>query len=224
MQFELTNQPEMLERGEKLPGPELLEDGILREIIGQPEQLGEMSERTEAVVGDLEDVENWHFQAEQYSCTVSIQELIAEQLLDRDVSESAMIEYAKKKGWYDPAEGASKADTGKLLEMMGFEVERAENVTVSDLVESLAAGEKIICAVDNMALQHPECAGLPGRTANHVVQVVAIDFSDPENPQVILNDTGVLNGQGIRHDLDVFMGAWKSGGNFAVTVNKGGAA
>ncbi|MBQ8621401.1 MAG: hypothetical protein IJ422_03705 [Oscillospiraceae bacterium] len=221
MGYEMINPAE---QGETLSQPEVLEEGILREIIGQPEQYGEMPEQTEAVVGDLEDVENWHPQAEQYSCTVSVQELIAEQLLDRDVSESAMIDYAEKMGWYDPAEGASKADTGKLLEMLGFDVERAENVTVSDLVESLSEGEKIICAVDNMALQQPEYAGLPGRTANHVVQVVAIDFSDPENPQVILNDTGVPNGQGIRHDLDVFLAAWKSSGNFAVMVDQGGAA
>ena len=220
MNYELTNIPEEIK--ETVPC-EQLEDGVFREIIGIMEQT-EMPEQTEAVIGDLEDVENWHPQAEAMSCTVSTQELVAEQLLDQDLSESKMIEYARRKGWYDPVEGASKADTGKLLEEMGFEVQRENNMTVADLLEALASGEKVICAVDNLSLACPEAAFLPGRRANHVVQLVAVDFSDPENPQVILNDTGVPNGQGIRHDLDVFMRAWSKGQNFAVTVGKGDAA
>jgi len=78
--------------------------------------------------------------------------------------------------------------------------------------------------VDNMILYDPRFADMPGRVANHAVQLVAIDFSDPENPQAILNDTGVENGRGIRHDLDVFMAAWKTSGNFAVYAGKGDAA
>lgn len=221
MNYELFETPEQPEHISK---PELLEEGVFREIIGRTEQTAELPEQTEAVIGDLEDVENWHVQAEPMSCTVSTQELVAEQLLDQDLSESKMIEYARRKGWYDPVEGASKADTGKLLEEMGFEVQRENHMELQDLLEALASGEKVICAVDNLTLNCPEAAFLPGRKANHVVQLVAVDFSDPENPQVVLNDTGVPNGQGIRHDLDVFMNAWKTGQNFAVTVGKGAAA
>ncbi len=221
MNFELINPPEEIREQN---AAELVEEGILREIIGQTELAGMAPEQTEAIVGDLEDVENWHPQAESMSCAVSVQELIAEQLLDKEISEAAVIDFAEWAGWYDPVEGTAMDNTGNVLEVMGLEVERTYGTTVSDLLQALAEGEKIICAVDNMSLVDPRFAGIPGRKANHAVQLVAIDFSDPENPQVILNDTGVENGQGIRHDLDVFMAAWKTSGNFAAFAGKGDAA
>lgn len=221
MNHELSNFPEKLEQKSQAGQ---LEDGVIREIIGIQEGLPEMPEQTDAVIGDLEDIENWHPQAESMSCAVYVQEMIAEQLLDQEVSEEAVIDFAEQAGWYDPVEGTTLANTGKVLEAMGLEVERDYDGTLSEIMQALADGEKIICAVDNMILQDARFADMPGRVANHAVQLVAIDFSDPENPQAILNDTGVENGQGIRHDLDVFMAAWKTSGNFAVYAGKGEAA
>lgn len=218
MNYEWTNLPEGSEEWNR---PEQLEDGVIREYIGVREMPAQ--EQTEAVIGDLEDTENWHPQSEDMSCAVTVQEMIAEQLLDQEVSEKAVIDFAKQEGWYDPVEGTTLADTGKVLEAMGLEVERTQGATVSDLTQALAEGEKIICGVDNMILHDPRFADMPGRMVNHAVQLVAIDYSDPDNPQAILNDTGVPNGQGIRHDLDVFLAAWKTSGNYAVFAGKGAA-
>ena len=202
---------------------EQLDNGILREYIGIREQQSENQEALETLFGDPEDSENWHMQAEALSCTVSIQELVGEQLLGRDLSEQAMIDHAKSRGWYDPAEGASKANTGKLLEEMGFEVHRADGQTLQDLLEALSEGEKVICGVDTHVLQNADMADLPGRKANHVLQLAAVDFADPEHPQAIVNDMGTPDGKGKRYDLDVFMKAWAAGNHFAVTVGKGAA-
>lgn len=221
MNYELTNLPEILEK--KHPS-EQLENGVIREFIGVRKEVTEMPEQTDAVIGDLEDVENWHPQAESMSCAVSVQEIIAEQLLDKEISEAAVIDYAEQVGWYDPVEGTTLDNTGNVLEAMGLEVERDYDGTISEVMQALAEGEKVICGVDNMILYDPRFADMPGRTANHAVQLVALDFSNPEKPQVILNDTGVPNGQGIRHDLDVFMAAWKTSGNFAVYAGKGDGA
>ena len=221
MDFELTDLPKKQEQTNPI---EKLVDGIIREFIGIEDIFNEKPEQTEAIVGDLEDVENWHPQGEDMSCAVSVQELIAEQLLDQEFSEAAIIDFAEQAGWYDPIEGTTLDNTGNVLEAMGLEVERDYDGTLSEVMQALADGEKVICGVDNMILYDPRFADMPGRVANHAVQLVAIDFSDPENPQVILNDTGVPNGQGIRHDLDVFMAAWKTSGNFAVYAGKGDAA
>lgn len=220
MKYELTDLPE---RPEQWKQAEQIEDGVLREYIGFRERSPEVQEQSDAVLGDLEDLENWHMQAEDLSCTVSIQELVGEQLLGRDLSEGDMITHAQKRGWYDPVEGASKADTGKVLEEMGFEVHRANDQTLQDLLEALAEGEKVICGVDTQVLQNAALAEMPGRKANHVVQLAAIDFSDPEKPQAVVNDMGIPDGKGRRYDLDVFLGAWNAGRNFAVTVGKGAA-
>lgn len=220
MRYELTDPPE---RPGQWNQAEQLEDGVIREYIGVQEKSAQVQEQTETVIGDMEDLENWHMQAEELSCTVSIQELVGEQLLDRDLPEGEMIQHARKQGWYDPMEGASKADTGKVLEEMGFEVHRANDQTLQDLLEALAEDEKVICGVDTLAFQNAELAGMPGRKANHVVQLVAVDFSDVNNPQVILNDMGIPNGRGVRYSLDVFLKAWKAGRNYAVFVGKGDA-
>ena len=110
------------------------------------------------------------------------------------------------------------------MEAVGLRVERSEHLTVSDLAMSLAEGEKVICGVNNMILQEPALADLPGINANHAVEVIGIDYSDPGNPKVILNDPGVENGRGIRHNLDVFMDAWKTSDHFAVIASRREAA
>ena len=204
--------------------PEQPGEYTAKELTELPEGAAELGEQTDAVVGDLEDTENWHPQVESMSCAVSVQEMIAEQLLDQEISEAAVIDFAEQAGWYDPVEGSSLADTGKVLEAMGLEVERDYDASLTDLVQALSEGEKVICGVDNMILFDSRFADMPGRRANHAVQLVALDFSDPEHPQAVLNDTGVPNGQGIRHDLDVFMAAWKTSGNYAVFAGKGEAA
>lgn len=216
MKYELTNLPE--NTMEKVP-VEQPEDGLIREYLGKTE-LPEV-EAVETVIGDLEDTENWHFQAEQTSCVVTTEEMIGEQLLGRDLPEDKLIEFSKTRGWYEPMRGTSLEDTGKILEELGVDVKRGRNFSVSDLVESLTQEQKILCAVDGMMLRDPRLAELPGRTANHAVQLVGIDFSDPNKAQVILNDTFDPNGRGVRYDLDLFLAAWKTSGNFAVMAEKG---
>lgn len=202
----------------------VLESGVVREIIGEMEQPDENLGAVETLFGDPEDAENWHPQTETNSCAIACQEFVAEQLLDQEFSEQKMIEYAQKKGWYEPTEGTPRFDVGNLLEACGLEVERAMYCTVTDLMQALADGEKVICGVNNMILAEPKMADMPGLTGNHAVEFIGIDFSNPRNPQVILNDPGVKNGQAVRHDMDVFMKSWETCNNYAVIAGKGVAA
>ena len=218
MNYEMMFTPEIVQ--EIVPMEEL-EEGVIREQLGRHEETGEWNEAQERVIGNPEEADDhWHVQSEQNSCAVACQEFVAEQLLDREFSEQELIEYAKERDWYNPAEGTSITDIGKLLEAVGLEVERVQGLSIADLAQSLADGEKVICGVNNMILQEPALAELPGITANHAVEVIGIDYSNPAKPQVILNDPGVLNGKGIRHDLDVFLEAWETSNQFAVIADK----
>ncbi len=124
MNYEMMHAPEMLQESGSM---EQLEEGVIRERLGMPEEFTEWNEEQEKVIGNPEEAENhWHVQSEQNSCAVACQEFVAEQLLDRQFSERELIEYAKERGWHDPAEGISITDIGKLLEAMGLEAERAE--------------------------------------------------------------------------------------------------
>ena len=136
------------------------------------------------------------------------------------VSYTHLIQLATERGWYDPATGTPVADVGNILEELGLEVERQNGVTLAELSEMLDNGEKVIVGVNNMVLANPAMANLPGMSANHAVQVIGIDATDPNNIQVILNDPGVENGQGIRHDLNTFLTAWNTSGNYTVSADK----
>ena len=58
----------------------------------------------------------------------------------------------------------------------------------------------------------------PGMGANHAIQVIGVDHTDPENPMVIINDSGVANGQCVSVPADLFMDAWEDSDNFMVTA------
>ena len=51
----------------------------------------------------------------------------------------------------------------------------------------------------------------PADSANHAVEVIGIDYSNPEEPMVILNDSGSPNGCGEMVAMDVFEDAWAAG-------------
>ena len=200
-----------------------LEPGVTLERIGLPLETGESTETAERIWGNPEkDMQCWHEQSEANSCAVCCQEFIAEQLLDREFSETELSEYARGRGWYDPESGTPVNDTGKVLEALGLEVERSWGVELRDLAEELHSGGKIICGVNNMILADPEFARLPGLSANHAVEVIGIDTSDAAQIQVILNDPGRADGKGLRVSADTFQKAWDTSGNFAATVHRGG--
>ncbi len=173
------------------------------------------------IVGDPEaDMESWHMQDGDVSCAVVCQEFVAEELLDREFTEAEFCAYAEEHGWYDPETGTAPNDVGNILESFGLDVERKQGVTLSELSDMLERGKKVICGVNNEVLVHPEWAEMPGVSANHAVQVIGIDSTNPDDIRIILNDPGVPDGRGISHSLNEFMSAWATGGNYTVSVEK----
>lgn len=213
-----------IEQPEKLSDNSLIsqiEEGVFLEHIGEHKEIIEELETGDCIAGNPEeDMDEWHLQTEQNSCAIACQSFVAEQLLDCDFSEKEMINHAKAIGIYDSDTGTAASDAGRLLSGLGLEVEYTYQMSLADLAETLECGDKVICGVSSQILACPELAEIPGIKADHAVQVIGIDATDPENVQVILNDPGVLNGQGIRHDIDTFMKAWQSGSNYAVTVSR----
>jgi len=206
----------------QLEGLVEIEPGVTLEHIGLSPMHEGLQEVSELGAGTPEiDAENWHKQGEKNSCAVACQEFVAEQLLERDFSEQKMIEFATKKGWYDPEVGTTAGDVGKLLESMGLDVERAFHLTLHDLAQELDSGSKLICGVNNMILVKPELADIPGYLANHAVEVIGIEKS-PSDTWVILNDPGIEGGRGVHIRAATFLKAWKTGNNYVVIARKGG--
>lgn len=198
-----------------------LETGVILERAGLSDGR-EQGEATDLAAGTPEtDMENWHKQNEMNSCAVCCQEFIAEQLLGQEFSEEEFARYAEKEGWYDPKTGMAKGDIGNLLEALGLDVERESDLTLADLFGKLEDGDKLICCVNNMVLSNPEYAEIPGILANHAVEVIGIDYSDPEKLSVVLNDSGTEDGKGRIISAETFVKAWETSGRFVVTARKG---
>ena len=214
-------------QGEKLESESLEQIGegvFLEHLKGFFEKMkgsDEGREESETILGNPEkDMETWHMQDSDVSCAVCCQEFVAEQVTGQEFTEQEFCDLAERQGWFDPETGTAPEDVGKILEYMGFDVTRQEGVTVQELAQMLENGEKIIVGVNNMVLMNPELANIPGMSANHAVQVIGMDMSDPKNIQVILNDPGVPNGRGIKHSLDEFEAAWNTGNHFTISAKK----
>lgn len=207
-----SNEPKLLTKD--------LECGVTLEQY-ELKQTGMESRETVEIIGNPEkDMENWHPQTEQNSCAIACQEFVAEQLLQKDLSEEDMIRFAKEQGWYTSETGTPQGHVGDILEALGLETGRESGQTLSNLAEDLQRGRKIICAVNNMILENADYSEIPGLKANHAVEVIGIDIAGPGEAQVILNDSGVENGQGRRISAEAFVRAWNTSRNFAVTAWK----
>ncbi len=171
------------------------------------------------VIGDPEEaMESWHWQETGSSCAVASQEFVLEQLTGREFDESDLRELAEEQGWYSPEGGTPMDDVGNILEHMGLTVERSQGNSIEDLERCLENGGEVIVGVDSSEIwegQDDDFFG-PGMDADHAVQVIGLDYSDPGSPMVILNDPGAANGGGAMLSLDVFMGAWEDSGCFMV--------
>ena len=59
-----------------------------------------------------------------------------------------------------------------------------------------------------------------GVDPNHVVHVLRIDRSDPNNPMVIMNDSGRTDGDERAIPLKQFMDAWGDSGFYAIVTTE----
>ena len=61
---------------------------------------------------------------------------------------------------------------------------------------------------------------IPVVSANHAVEVIGIDETDPRNVKVIVNDPGVADGCGKVVSLDTFNQARDGSGGFMVVAER----
>lgn len=168
-----------------------------------------------SIVGNPADcLDNWHRQETDFSCAIVAQMAEIEEQLNIDLNEADLREIAIEKGWASEGVGTTPDDTGKLMEYMGISVERSYGNGLEDIRACLERGSHPIVGVDADELWngYNEELVVPGRDANHAIQVIGIDESDPDNPMVIINDSGVPNGCGAMVPADMFLNAWDSDG------------
>jgi len=227
--FEPLPEPDPYGLDEPIPGPEPWPDP---EPFPVPEPVA-VDERPhfdpDSFAGEMAgnpaaDLPNWHVQETGYTCAVAAQEFVLDNLTGQDWTEAELAEEARQHGWLD--NGTAPDDMGKLLELHGIGVDRSYGNDIDDLIRELDAGHKINVAVDADEIWEQGehfgddlfDPGIPGMDANHAVQVIGVDTTDPDNAMVILNDSGDPNGQGVMIPAGEFMDAWADSDHYMVAT------
>lgn len=173
-----------------------------------------------AMYGDPDgDASYWQPQTTGFTCAVQAQRGIIEAITGEDVSESQLVYEATLNGWLTDA-GMSPSDVGKLLELHNIPCHSAVDANVGDLIRELAQGNKVIVGVDSGELWGDDfpLEDFVSQSSDHAVWVTKVDFSDPDNPTITINDSGDPDGAGKVYELNDFVDAWKDSGFFYVTT------
>ncbi len=166
------------------------------------------------IFGSFEEVGENPFvkQEGKSSCAVKSQQLILEKF-GIEIPESELATEAEAHGWFDPIEGTSPQDVGKLLENHGIEVNRFTDANVFTLQNELCQGHQVIVSVDSDELWY----GLDRQdAADHALIVSNIDTTDVTNPKVVLTDPGT--GYVQSYPWNHFADAWEDGNCFMVST------
>lgn len=206
--------------------------------IGQDEYIGQdgiyypptydPGSGTEGVTGDVTgNMEHWEFQGPTNECAIYAQLFALEELTGEHYEPDQLVAIAEENGWFH--NGTSMEDMGKLLEHFDLKVEK-DTYNIQEIEDALSEGKQVIVGLDSAEIWQEDrdaqdailedIMGIPGNDADHAVQVIGFDHSDPENPMVVLNDSGHPGGCGEMIPQDVFEGAWEDSGNFAVIASK----
>lgn len=170
----------------------------------------------DAVAGTpAEDMEHWEYQGQTGRCAIYAQKFAIEAITGREIPIEELVAVAEENGWFVPGEneGTVSLNMDKLVEYYGVENEMSFNNDIESLEEALNDGHKVIVSVDSGQIWKGEENDIfsPETTADHAVEVIGIDRTDPENPMVVLNDSGTPNGCGELVPLEVFENAWNAG-------------
>lgn len=173
------------------------------------------------------DQSGWHLQEAPNSCAIACQTDILNSF-GINVSEGQIAKLAEDRGWYDPAIGTPPQALGYVLEAYGIPVTQNYDTSLTTLKDTLDNGEKVMVGLDANEIWAPDkdFSGNPLEQpdAGHAVWVTGIEMKPNGELEVILNDTGQVQGRGARIAMDDFVNAWDDFGRYAAVtdINSGG--
>jgi hypothetical protein len=160
------------------------------------------------------------------NCAVAAETSLINQFVPEGLSLAEANYISMSNGWWQPGSGTSPSEIGNLMDVCGIPNHTVMNADCMDLVQELQNGHGIIVGVNSAELWDQgitgelknwliENLGLDNAAftrADHAVVVTGIDYADPENPLVILNDSGTPDGAGAAYPLEKFVDAWENSG------------
>lgn len=179
------------------------------------------------IIGNpTEDAQFWHQQTSPTSCAVVAQLSVYESITGNDISEAEVCRIAEENGWYDPDAGTKADNVGKILNALGIPTEQHYNATLVEIADALERGDKVIVGLDSQEIWHPETdptTGLPLEqevpNSGHAVWVTGIEEKPDGSVKIILNDSGIPDGQRSEVDAEDFVNAWDDFSNQVVIAH-----
>lgn len=178
----------------------------------------EGGERTGDVYHINDAMEQWHVQDGNMSCAVCSQQFIINEFLDLDVSEAELCKIAQENGWFDPEIGTYPADCDNLLEYFGIDTDMRTGAGYEDIKATLDNGGRVIVGVDSAVLWVEGYGNYPVYGADHAIEVIGVDDSNPNDVRIIINDSGEPGGCGRSVPLREFLEAWEPSGGFMISA------
>ena len=158
-------------------------------------------------------MEIWECQGNTGRCSLYAQMFAIEELTGQDIDIEEFADIAEANGWFSEDGGTPANYCNKMAEYYGLETEVTYENSLSDIAEALNNGEKVLIGIDADEIWHGENDDIYAPDgSNHAVEVIGIDYSDPENPMIILNDSGHEDGCGSMVPYQTFMDAWDDSG------------
>jgi len=158
-----------------------------------------------------EAMEHWEYQGNTNRCALYSQKFVIEELTGQEIDIEEFTRVAEDNGWFD--DGTVALNMDKMLDYYGVDSDMSFHNSINDIENALNDGHKVIVSLDADEIWHGEDHNMfsPFESANHALEVIGIDHTDPANPMVILNDSGSPDGCGEMVPLDVFTDAWEDG-------------
>ncbi len=179
------------------------------------EQFDPSQTNMDQVVGTpTADEHCWEYQGESGPCAIYAQVMAYEGMTGQDVDPQQMIDVATENGWYNGS-GTSMEDMDKILNYLGAETETGMGGDIDDLQECLENGGRIVVAIDGNEIWYGNTETFAPNDPNHAVEVIGIDYSG-EEPMIIINDSGTIDGHAIMVPESQFMDAWEDSGRYYV--------
>ena len=187
-------------------------------VCGESQVAGQFDTTTDPslVTGvPADDMQLWEYQGNTGRCAIYAQKFAIEALIGREVPIEELVAVAEENGWFNEASGGGTTtlNMDKLLEYYDVAHEMSFDNDMSDIEQALNQGHKVIVGVDSGQIWYGDDNNIfsPDTQADHAVEVIGIDYSNPNTPMVVLNDSGSPQGCGELVPLDVFENAWKAG-------------
>lgn len=150
-------------------------------------------------------LKEWQHQETEYTCAIQSFKMAINRLSQKAYSESDIRQEVMNHGWFKETEGVYPSDHKKIAELFGFEAKLYRNKLDVKALESLKEdGNGVLVSVDALKLNFPIVFHDKATINNHLVEFLGFDFTDKNNPLVLINDPGSDRGCGAAYPLAFF--------------------